>query len=177
MCAELLINYSLPQKWCVFDMIFQSTDIIAKRTAVLRGLPLILGDDNMDFFKICFVSQLCTVIFSGCLVFFVIEIQDDIWYVILLLLSGLRRPRSFSNHDWDPDHHPWGQTSLPWLAAPPALRYCNHFGRKNRRRWPSKSSTCHVHALRTYLHSEFGVPSTTEAHLWLYPKGASLTWT
>lgn len=82
-CAELLINYSLPQKWCVFDMIFQSTDITAKRTAVLRGLPLILGDDNMDFFKICFVSQLCTVIFflkshtTGCLLYLVLLCYFD----------------------------------------------------------------------------------------------------
>lgn len=39
-------------------MIFQSTDITAKRTAVLCGLPVILGDENTDFFKTCFVSRL-----------------------------------------------------------------------------------------------------------------------
>lgn len=42
----------------MFDMIFQSTDITAKRTAVLRGLPVILGDENTDFFSTCFVSHL-----------------------------------------------------------------------------------------------------------------------
>ncbi|XP_068566737.1 sterile alpha motif domain-containing protein 3-like [Cebidichthys violaceus] len=31
-----------------------STDVTGKRTAVLRGLPIILGDENTDFFKICF---------------------------------------------------------------------------------------------------------------------------
>ncbi|XP_029372542.1 uncharacterized protein LOC115052529 [Echeneis naucrates] len=32
----------------------ESTDVTAKRTAVLRGLPVILGDENTDFFKTCF---------------------------------------------------------------------------------------------------------------------------
>ncbi|KAL3063709.1 hypothetical protein OYC64_000110 [Pagothenia borchgrevinki] len=30
------------------------TDVNGKRTAVLRGLPVILGDENNDFFKTCF---------------------------------------------------------------------------------------------------------------------------
>ena len=57
-CAELLIDCSLPQEWCVFDIIFQSTDISAKWAAVLRDFPVILGDENTDFFKTCFVSRL-----------------------------------------------------------------------------------------------------------------------
>ncbi|KAM4592885.1 sterile alpha motif domain-containing protein 3-like [Odontesthes bonariensis] len=32
----------------------ESADVTAKRTAVLRGLPVILGDENTDFFKTCF---------------------------------------------------------------------------------------------------------------------------
>ncbi|XP_051802174.1 sterile alpha motif domain-containing protein 3-like isoform X1 [Acanthochromis polyacanthus] len=32
----------------------ESTDVTAKRTAVLRGLPVILGDENTDFFMTCF---------------------------------------------------------------------------------------------------------------------------
>ncbi|XP_035271196.1 uncharacterized protein LOC118226062 [Anguilla anguilla] len=32
----------------------QNTDIKAKRTVVLRGLPIVLGDEQTDLFKICF---------------------------------------------------------------------------------------------------------------------------
>ena len=42
----------------MFDMIFQRTDMTVTRTAVLRGLPVILGDKNTDFFMTCFVSRL-----------------------------------------------------------------------------------------------------------------------
>ncbi|KAK1889207.1 Thiazole synthase [Dissostichus eleginoides] len=31
-----------------------ATDVNGKQTAVLRGLPVILGDENNDFFKTCF---------------------------------------------------------------------------------------------------------------------------
>ncbi|KAK9517351.1 hypothetical protein VZT92_025296 [Zoarces viviparus] len=31
-----------------------SADVTGRRTAVLRGLPVILGDENTDFFKTCF---------------------------------------------------------------------------------------------------------------------------
>ena len=41
----------------MFEIIFQSTDVTGKRTAVLRGLPVILGDENTDFFKTYFVSS------------------------------------------------------------------------------------------------------------------------
>lgn len=55
--AELLIYCPLLQEWYVF-VISQSTDVTATRTAVLCGLPVILGDESWDFFKTCFVSCL-----------------------------------------------------------------------------------------------------------------------
>lgn len=57
LCMQLLIDCPLLQEWYVF-LIFQSTDVTAKRTVVLRGLPVILGDESGDFFKTCFVSRL-----------------------------------------------------------------------------------------------------------------------
>ncbi|KAJ8352112.1 hypothetical protein SKAU_G00235880 [Synaphobranchus kaupii] len=42
------------ERWPALFTEGQSTDVTGKRTAVLRGLPVILGDENTDFFKTCF---------------------------------------------------------------------------------------------------------------------------
>lgn len=110
-----------------------------------------------------------------------IEIQGDIWYVIvavfLLLLLGLR---------WlGMSHIPIGILTIVPVDGQISLDslHLQSSGtaiileRKNCNGWPWKSSTCHVFALWTFLHPEFGVPSTTEVHLWLHSKGSSLTWT
>ncbi|KAM9318835.1 uncharacterized protein KZ484_023145 isoform 2-T2 [Pholidichthys leucotaenia] len=54
-----LVNLEPPvkdtmERWPALFTESQSTDVTAKRTAVLRCLPVILGDENTDFFKTCF---------------------------------------------------------------------------------------------------------------------------
>lgn len=171
-CAELLIDCLWPQEWCVFGVIFQSMDVTAKQTAVLRGLPVILGDEDTDFFKKCFVSHLHSWVFIPH--HRMSTLFNSAPYVALLaLVSCVFSHRNWRwrlicncgcvwHPHWNPDHCAWGPTDLPWLTAPSVFRYHNMFGRRNCDGWPWKSSTCHVLALWTYLCPEFGVPSTTE---------------
>jgi len=73
----LLTNYSWPLMSNRCFNIFQGTDVNGKRTAVLRGLPVILGDENNDFFKTCFVSSLFSSLFkfyaTGCPIYFILS--------------------------------------------------------------------------------------------------------
>ncbi|XP_057178886.1 uncharacterized protein LOC130555713 isoform X2 [Triplophysa rosa] len=39
------------------DILRQSSDVTCVRTAVLRGLPVLLGDDSEEFFRMCFDSD------------------------------------------------------------------------------------------------------------------------
>lgn len=82
----------------MFDMIFQSTDMTAKRTAVLRGLPVILGDENTDFFKTCFVSRLYYNLHHRFILFnSYVTLIALVLVTVLPLLSFKRIQLQFSN--------------------------------------------------------------------------------
>lgn len=90
-----------------------------------------------------------------CLVFFIIEMQGDIWHLIvvinLLLLLGLRGHSGNIWHlHWDPDSDFWTQYGFSQLPAPRGFRYCNHFW-GNSDGWTWKSSACHLLLLWAYL--------------------------
>lgn len=58
------LNFKMGFLLTNFNFFFQGTDITANRTAVLRGLPLLLGEETSDFFKATLASTILCIFYS-----------------------------------------------------------------------------------------------------------------